>query len=1420
MKLDSQALTKGKASIEEALAPAVRRALVNSRDLVTSRQGSLVNTRVHSPKFTWTGDVSKIPERVRTDTERGATSLLSATTREVSGQYSIKTRRKSKAWKVGKPQYTQMTILQFIELIGSFRGKLQPAPPDVSVAKIRYKAHLQTMQTATIWPVQVRRNIDSKKLSKEVGESFSSNFAPHLRKRFSWLMQYADSDLQSTEKSGHYQFRAGSRVSFLFMKFPEITIETSIDWYEEIEFPVQLRDLEFLINANDFEEKYGVSWDAYVVEFGDEVATIQMLPFDVLQDIYFETLWGLISSRIHKETILDHGRDASTHARLLYIEQSRLTWLEERKQETLSSTLTLSPDSIRGLGIETKRGKWESGWSGAYMYTVLKPSQTKIARARLLPNARSFLAELKIRAEADELIRLMDQLSASVHDQWPFERFVKGHLGETLLDELFRRDPSGELFIRLFKSIKDVEAGTEFRRLVIGRAMASKYRDFPSVRDLVNYHNRRAREWMDNVYDVENKRVILNRFFGDKTIRYDDIFGDEVSTLLHEEFRFRPKSNFKEVWKEAFEEEAVALVGRIDQGKDSKGNAGGYTPEEFSAAVLKAAMNRLGITEDSIMQYFEKFTVQRSAQLLGLRKHVDDLGIETIYVKFQVVERDGGGGATIGGLRRIWHYVGEPQELEAGWFDIKLNKWVHEHVAPVFIKGAKVIVYIAGVAVAWEFHVLKGLASFAGGKTVVGVNIIISTIFNVIWGPGWKFESLMWGAIDGYLGALFFRGASALVGKALPISLSTTSVRGIINKYTIPWIAERLGIGIIGGGASGGAITFSRDVYAVVSGQGTWSSPADYAKTIGWGMLFGVGGEFAGAIVLEPFVKSIRPRSGIQTAAEVAELLVNAKVTSAQLREWSSKVIAEMSRRLGTLSRHPLTTIVEGFRIGYGNVTKNVRLSAYRRVLDLSKARLSSSAVDGLEKLLKNSGGAGGGKLMDDVLEQVVSQPSHASAFFEALNLLDDAAIDRLFQSGNLAALTKSPHILRFLNEEGIWNRILNYLSRSDSPEEALIALESYLQHHPGISIGQLRNLLDLGDNFSTDVSLPRELRPDWSPEMLTPSQKRELEVERFKRGKKKDEEFGERLALLREAGVAAEQEATLVRRLSEIADEFNLDDATIANDTLTHIIDWIQKEGKKSPAKPGEELKPWAKVDIGRRATANDMVKKLLRGGGQLEGFVMDVILSENIQAIKAMRARIAEIKPDAVLAVEKGGVFLSDVLVHQDSALGAILHRVPKGPKSERIHFLEPQIRKLIKAGKRDFVVADIYMGGGFSNELMKMYKRILSEFPDSSFESLWLREKFGFERNTVGGPSLPPLSSSGAKFRETAWTVRWALGDDMNMVFDQGSRGPIRIFNREGKVVQEITLPVADPMTGMILNTPREVMIRLMRGVKFSK
>jgi hypothetical protein len=55
-------------------------------------------------------------------------------------------------------------------------------------------------------------------------------------------------------------------------------------------------------------------------------------------------------------------------------------------------------------------------------------------------------------------------------------------------------------------------------------------------------------------------------------------------------------------------------------------------------------------------------------------------------------------------------------------------------------------------------------------------------------------------------------------------------------------------------------------------------------------------------------------------------------------------------------------------------------------------------------------------------------------------------------------------------------------------------------------------------------------------------------------------------------------------------------------------------------------------------------------------------------------------------------------------------------------------------------------------------------------------------------------------------------------MRTVFDPHSKLPIRVFDRDGRLVREIPIGVQDPLSSERLRNTRQIVIRLMQGHRF--
>jgi adenine/guanine phosphoribosyltransferase-like PRPP-binding protein len=307
--------------------------------------------------------------------------------------------------------------------------------------------------------------------------------------------------------------------------------------------------------------------------------------------------------------------------------------------------------------------------------------------------------------------------------------------------------------------------------------------------------------------------------------------------------------------------------------------------------------------------------------------------------------------------------------------------------------------------------------------------------------------------------------------------------------------------------------------------------------------------------------------------------------------------------------------------------------------------------------------------------------------------------------------------------------------------------------------------------------------------------------------------------------------------------------------------------------------------TDQGRRLDGKELIEALrnrMRKGpfADLEGLICTATLEENVIAVQDMRDRIQSLAPDAVLAVERGGAFLAEVLSRGAAAFPETLS-VPKAvtPRAgeedlvqRTPHLLAEIRRRILEQGQRRFVVVDFLMGGHFAEELQAMAELLHAEFPDAGIQlhAMWMRESEGYDHFATPAPSpdfraprptvaqlelgasfvggaiivtatdpdgtvrrylrftresetvtLPAIRSSAADRQRIAheqFPVGVVLGDDMNTIFDPASRQPLVLFDTDGHIVQTIPVGTPDPVTGVPLETTRDILIRLMQGVSF--
>jgi hypothetical protein len=207
-----------------------------------------------------------------------------------------------------------------------------------------------------------------------------------------------------------------------------------------------------------------------------------------------------------------------------------------------------------------------------------------------------------------------------------------------------------------------------------------------------------------------------------------------------------------------------------------------------------------------------------------------------------------------------------------------------------------------------------------------------------------------------------------------------------------------------------------------------------------------------------------------------------------------------------------------------------------------------------------------------------------------------------------------------------------------------------------------------------------------------------------------------------------------------------------------------------------------------------------------EFEGYILDSILEENRQAFKTVKSLLVNASPDVLMAIERGGIFLADVIAYKNEELASKRCNIEKGTDpNKKLRFnpdiFKDAIRAQIKSGKQSFAIVDAYMGGRFAGELREyVIIPLLKEFGQGQikFYLFWFRETFGFERADKGKTNVTLRKAKGTIKDNSPYSqdikvvhqnLRVVLGDDMSIVFDPNSQQPFYIFDAQGNIIEMI-------------------------------
>ena len=207
---------------------------------------------------------------------------------------------------------------------------------------------------------------------------------------------------------------------FASMVLPEIKLQDRADLGAEIQVPVRLGDLTFLVNPvstfDRFERRFALSWEDYLREFGDKPATVRFQPITVQKRTDFLTLETLVEQAVRQRigSELASGPEIIWYGDLYVLSSATLEqWplaVRDRANgitNEVTRRLDKTQEAMTGSTLEPK-------WKAAYVYTVFTISQQSIDTARYRREA----------ARADSAEEFLDRYRVGTF--WNIEKAAKG----------------------------------------------------------------------------------------------------------------------------------------------------------------------------------------------------------------------------------------------------------------------------------------------------------------------------------------------------------------------------------------------------------------------------------------------------------------------------------------------------------------------------------------------------------------------------------------------------------------------------------------------------------------------------------------------------------------------------------------------------------------------------------------------------------------------------------------------------------------------------------------------------------------------------------------------------------------------------------------------------------------------------------
>ncbi|MFE5813197.1 hypothetical protein ACFQ6S_07320 [Streptomyces sp. NPDC056479] len=767
----------------------------------------------------------------------------------------------------------------------------------------------------------------------------------------------------------------GGWVLFAFMRLPGISVEEVLDVGALTQVLVPVPDAARLVDQEHFAHRWGVAWNRFAEEFATEHVTVRMLGARLRKRVLAQAAYYLITIAADEQA----STAASAHDQQELLGEGMVVLTPELLSALPSPVAAharsvASPPAPTGIRAGPDVGLLP-GWPVLLVHAEIALGPDRLAAALQGPLARRI---------ADDLRRLMR--AGTGLDHWVFKvwalldeanaggppqtRPPGGTLVEHMLGDL---DRTGD-FVPFYDQT-DETGHFGLRAWLLAISLPTRFADHPRVRRLHEELTAARVGTMRNLYlpDDTGGAVLMGRA-SNRTWAIGTVLGDLDDTYLVSRDAQRIKDARLTALKEALVRHRAAILAEAATGKLPKD----MDEEGFAREALARALKDVPIGKQDI----EDVTIERSMKLLSVRRR-DIQGLPSYDIRLVFVERTEGG---------RWRPVGDEVSETSGDFEARLIWWELGRAGEFYETFGLAVTVVGVVLVAWEAGLLALLVEAAGGATALAVSITLSEL---VWllkvaftDEKFTLRGFFMAALDGYLMALGFR-FGGLLGRWGAEKIGTATLRRVVSG----WIAERLVAGVAGGAMTAALERFADDVLRVATGEGSWSGIGDYVRAMAFGAAVGVVGEFA----LQPALHSLL--AGGRTALEsTAELVARIRAEGWSAVQFSAGVTEALANLRAGLTTLAGDAAARGFSTALadrlGPVIRELGSGAVAvRVLELSGARLTPTATEGLQRFLKAAQVSASPTRSLELVRIFAQHPQETVHFLEALATLEtDAA--------------------------------------------------------------------------------------------------------------------------------------------------------------------------------------------------------------------------------------------------------------------------------------------------------------------------------------------------------------------------------------------------------------------------------------------